>query len=154
MASLRRIPIYSYDGETGIFLKRYNSISEAEREMEVHNGSIRRILNELNHHVRGKVWMTEQFEKVEVVKNNVQATSQQVYMYDSKTGQYLQEFESLRAAARATEIPRYYITKCAREETYKSKYPYLFRSFKVDKLSLESSTTKCSKKSCETEDLL
>lgn len=142
LASLRRVPVYSYDGETGVFIKRYNSISEAEREMEVHNGSIRRILNELNHHVRGKVWMTEQFEKVEVVKNNIQATSQKVYMYDKATGAFLQEFSSLREAARETGHDR----NCLRNQietqnTARVKIKHLFRNFKVDNLYDESSTT-------------
>lgn len=153
MATLRHIPVYSYDEFTGEFLESYSSISEAERAMNVHAGSIRRTLNQLNHHVKQRVWMTEKFERVEVVPKNVQATSKKVYMYDSKTGQYLQEFDSLRAAAKDTAIPRNYITTSATEETIQGKYPRLFRFYKVECLSLESSTTNSSEKSREMESL-
>ena len=93
--------------------------------------------------------MTEKFEQIEVVPKNVQATSKKVYMYDSKTGKYLQEFESLRAAAKDTDIPRSHITTSATEERCHSKYPRLFRFYKVDNLSLESTTTNSSEKSHE-----
>ena len=76
-----------------------------------------------------------------------------VYMYDGKTGQYLQEFDSLRAAARDTAIPRSYIATSATEEKTWGKYPRLFRFYKVDCLSLESSTTNSSEKSREMESL-
>ena len=45
MATLRHIPVYSYDEFTGKFLESYSSIAEAERAMNVHAGSIRRALN-------------------------------------------------------------------------------------------------------------
>ena len=153
MATLRHIPVYSYDEFTGKFLESYSSISEAERAMNVHAGSIRRALNQLNHHVKQKTWMTEKFDQIEVVPKNVQATSKKVYMYDSKTGEYLQEFGSLRAAAKETAIPRSYITTSATTENIFSKYPRLFRFYKVECLSLESSTTNSSEKSCEMESL-
>lgn len=153
MATLRHVPVYSYDEFTGEFLESYSSISDAERAMNVHAGSIRRTLNQLNHHVKQRVWMTEKFERVEVVPKNVQATSKKVYMYDSKTGQYLQEFDSLRAAAKDTAIPRSYIAASATEERIWGKYPRLFRFYKVDYLSLESSTTNSSEKSREMESL-
>lgn len=153
MATLRHVPVYSYDEFTGEFLEGYSSIADAERAMNVHAGSIRRTLNQLNHHVKQRVWMTEKFERVKVVPKNVQATSKKVYMYDGKTGQYLQEFDSLRAAARDTTIPRSYIATSATEERTWGRYPRLFRFYKVDCLSLESSTTNSSEKSRETESL-
>lgn len=153
MATLRHVPVYSYDEFTGEFLESYSSIADAERAMNVHAGSIRRTLNQLNHHVKQRVWMTEKFERVEVVPKNVQATSKKVYMYDGKTGQYLQEFDSLRAAARDTTIPRSYIATSATEERTWGKYPRLFRFYKVDCLSLESSTTNSSEKSRQMESL-
>lgn len=153
MATLRHIPVYSYDEFTGEFLESYSSIAEAERAMNVHAGSIRRTLNQLNHHVKQRVWMTEKFEQIKVIPKNVQATSKKVYMYDSKTGQYLQEFDSLRAAAKDTMLPRSYITTSATEENIISKYPRLFRFYKVDVLSLKSSTTNSNEKSREMESL-
>lgn len=153
MATLRHIPVYSYDEFTGKFLESYSSIAEAERAMNVHAGSIRRTLNQLNHHVKQRVWMTEKFEQIKVVPKNVQMTSKKVYMYDSKTGQYLQEFDSLRAAAKDTTLPRSYITASATEENIISKYPRLFRFYKVDVLSLKSSTTNSNEKSREMESL-
>ena len=71
LSSLNRIPVYSYDGKTGEFIEGFESTAEAERVMQVYRGSIRRVLNVPNHHVRNRLWRTEKFDKVEVIPNNL-----------------------------------------------------------------------------------
>ena len=140
LATLKKIPVYSYDGETGIFIEKFDSISDAERAMGVYRGSIRRIINSPTHHVRNRLWKTEFFQSVPIVKNNVQATSKKVYQYDPKTGDFLKEFSSIREAARQTGYDRNTIMlQVAEREKRHSKY--LFRGYKVNNLFDESSTT-------------
>lgn len=140
LANLKKIPVYSYDGETGKFIEKFNSIADAERAMQVYRGSIRRIINDNNHHVRNRLWKTEYYDQVPIIKNNVQKTSKMIYQYDPKTGDYIATFSSIRQAARITGYDRNIIIKQVRQEE-KKHTKYLFRSFKVNNLYDESSTT-------------
>ena len=136
-----QIPVYSYDGNTGEFIEGFENVSAAERSMGVYRGSIRRILNDKIHHVKGRLWKTEKFDKVEVIKNNVQPTSLAVYIYDAKTGNFLQEFSSVREASRETGYNRSTIREQLSKDVVKCAKKYIFRYFKVDNLFNESSTT-------------
>ena len=140
LANLKRIPVYSYDGQTGNFIEKFNSIAEAERAMQVYRGSIQRIINDNMHHVRNRLWKTEYYEKVPVTKNNLQSTSKTIYQYDPNTGDYIATFSSIRQAARVTGYDRNTIIRQVRQEEKKHN-KYLFRSFKVNNLYDESSTT-------------
>lgn len=136
-----QIPVYSYNGETGEFIERFESVAAAERVMGVYRGSIRRILNDPLHHVKGRLWKTEKFNKVEVIKNNNQPTSLTVYIYDAKTGEFLQGFSSVREAARETGYNRSTIQEQLSKNVVKHAKKYIFRYFKVENLFNESSTT-------------
>ena len=140
LATLVGIPVFRYDGITGEYINSYPTISQAEREMNVHKGSIRRILNQLNHHVRGSVWMTTKVDKIPIVQNNLQPTSQQVHMYDSKSGIFIKSFISLREAAKCTGYNRAVIKNALKDRSIKIT-KHKFRTFKVDNLYDESSTT-------------
>lgn len=140
LASLKRIPVYSYDGNNGQFLERFDSISDAEKAMRVYRGSIRRIINDPIHHVRGRLWKTEYFKSVPIIANNQQPTSKKVYQYDPMTGIFLKEFSSIREAARITGYDKNTISlQIAEKEKKHSKY--LFRGYKVNNIYDESSTT-------------
>ena len=105
LAAFNRIPVYSYDGETGKFIERFESTAEAERIMQVYRGSIRRVLNDPMHHVRGRLWRTEKFDQVEVFKNNIQPNTKPIYRYDPQTGEFLQAYASIREAAKFADAP-------------------------------------------------
>lgn len=140
LSALNHIPVYSYDGQTGEYLERFNSIAEAEREMNVYRGSIRRIINDPIHHVRGRLWKTEKFDKVEIIPNNIQSNTKSIYRYDPITGEFLQEYASIREAAKITGFDRKTISdQVARKAKRERKY--VFRDFKVKNLYDESSTT-------------
>lgn len=138
LASFTSIPVYSYDGQTGNFIERFNSISEAERAMSVHYGSIRRILNQFQHHVKGRVWATEYFATVPVVANNQQANSIHIYMYDSKTGELLNEYASIREAARESGYNRCTIQEHVSRKSVKYGKKHTFRSEKLENLFQEA----------------
>lgn len=138
-ATLNHIPVYSYDGATGQFLERYDSISAAERAMGVHYGSIRRIINSDKHHVKGKLWRTDKLDSAPVVKNNIQPTSIKVCMYDSLSGDFLKEYDSIREAAKETTYDRSTIKNHIKKGVKGVRHT--FRDFKVDNLYNESSTT-------------
>ena len=140
LSTLKKIPVYSYDGETGLFIEKFDSISAAERAMHVYRGSIRRIINDPIHHVRNRLWKTEKVEQVPVIKNNIQSTSKKVYQYDPKTGELIGEFNSIREAAKITNYDRGTI-KLQVDEKEKKYSKYLFRGYKVNNLYDESSTT-------------
>lgn len=140
LASLRQIPVYSYDEFTGKFIQKFDSIAEAERQMKVYRGSIRRILNDPNHHVRNRLWKTEKFDYVEVVENNVQPNKKEIYRYDPITGNFLQSYSSIREAAKITGFDRKTISDQVAQKAKKEK-KYIFRDFKVDNLYDGSSTT-------------
>lgn len=140
LATFKRIPVYSYDGKTGVFIEKFESTAEAERAMQVYRGSIRRVLNVPGHHVRGRLWRTEKFDKIEVIPNNQQPTSKPVYRYDPQTGEFLQAYSSIREAARVTGFDRSTIINQVALKAKREK-KYIFRDFKVDNLYNESSTT-------------
>lgn len=138
LASFKRIPVYSYDGKTGKFIERFDSISDAERAMSVHYGSIRRILNQLSHHVKGRVWTTEYTETVPIVANNQQANSVHIYMYDSKTGELLHEYASIREAARESGYNRWTIQEYVGRKNVKYGKKHTFRTEKLENLFQEA----------------
>jgi len=136
-----QIPVYSYDGTNGIFVEKFESASAAERAMNVYRGSIRRVLNDPLHHVKGYLWKTEKFDKIEIIANNIQPSSKKIYIYDAKTGNFLREFSSIREAARETGYNRSTIQEQLSKEEVKRAKKYIFKYFKVDNLFDESSTT-------------
>ena len=140
LAAFNRIPVYSYDGKTGKFLERFESVAEAERQMQVYRGSIRRILNDPIHHVRDRLWRTEKFESVEIYANNIQPNIKPIYRYDPQTGEFLQSYASIREAAKITGFDRKTISDQVALKA-KRERKYVFRDFKVDNLYDESSTT-------------
>lgn len=141
LASFKRIPVYSYDEKTGKYLENFASIAEAERAMGVHYGSIRRVLNIPNRHTKNRLWRTEKFDSVEIIPNNIQANSIRVYMYDSITGEFLQEFSSVREAARITGYNRCTIQEHVSRNNVKKGKKHTFKNYKVGNLYNESSTT-------------
>lgn len=140
LAAFNRIPVYSYDGKTGKFIEGFESTAEAERTMGVYRGSIRRILNVPNHHVRGRLWRTEKFEQVQIIPNNQQPNTKPVFRYDPLTGEFLQAYTSIREAAKITGFDRKTISDQVARKAKREK-KYIFRDFKVDNLYNESSTT-------------
>lgn len=141
VAILNSIPVYSYDGTTGQFLERFDSAAEAERAENVYRGSIRRVLNNPNHHVHGKLWRTEYFEKIDIVPKAQPQNSKSIFIYDAKTGDFIIEYPSIREAARETGYNRSTIQEQLQKSEVKRAKKYIFRYFKVDNLFNESSTT-------------
>lgn len=140
LSNFARIPVYSYDGITGNYVAGYPSMAEAERQMDVYPGSIRRTVNNGSHKVRGYIWRTEKLDYIDVTPTGIQLSSKHIYQYDVKTGQYITEFASIREAARETGFDRKTISdQVAQKDKRHGKY--LFRSFKVDNIYDESSTT-------------
>lgn len=133
LAAFNRIPVYSYDGITGKFVQSYESIADAERIMNVYRGSIRRIINSHIHHVKGMLWLTEKFEQIEVVENNIQATSKNIHQYDPKSGEYICSFNSIREAAKLTGFDRKTISDQVAGKS-KKHTKYYFSSLKVDNI--------------------
>lgn len=140
LAAFNRIPVYSYDGTTGKFIEGFSSTAEAERAMNVYRGSIRRVLNIPQHHVRNRLWRTEKFDSVEIIPNNIQPNTKPIFRYDPITGEFLQAYSSIREAAKQTGFDRKTISDQVALKA-KRERKYIFRDFKVDNLYNESSTT-------------
>lgn len=136
-----QIPVYSYDCDTGNFIEEFESVTEAERKMSVYRGSIRRVLNDPKHRVKNRLWKTEKFDKIEVVLNNIQKTSKNVYVYDAKTGDFIKSFSSVRETSRETGYNRSTIQEQLQKEKVTKAKKHIFKYFKVDNLFNESSTT-------------
>lgn len=138
---LNRIPVYSYYADTGLFAESYDSIAAAERLNGVFHGSIRRILNDKKHTVKGKIWLTEKQNFIEPLLREPQASCKKVYMYDSQTGDLIKEFSSIREAGRESGYNRWTIQEhTSRNNVVKGK-KHTFKNFKVDNLYNVSSTT-------------
>lgn len=137
--TFRAIPVYLYDANTGEYVGSFPSFAEAERQIGVLHGTIRRALNQSTRTAGGYRWRTEKFDKIEVFENE-EIKSKPIYMYDAKTGTLLNGFSSTRAAAAATGYNKKTIQDHARGNIKTGK-KHLFRYFKVDNLYDESSTT-------------
>lgn len=142
LATISRIPVYSYDEYTGDFIERFDSIAAAEQAMQVHHGSIRRILNQYNHHVRHRIWTTEFLEQAPIVEKTKQPNSKHIYMYDSKTGELVAEYNSIREAARLSGYNRWTIQEHTGRQHIKLGKWHTFSTEKYENLFKgESSTT-------------
>lgn len=140
LATLNRVTIYSYDKNTGQFLEKFDSIADAERFFNVYHGTIRRVVNVVTRSAVNRYWRTEKFDKIDI-PILTQKHYKKVYMYDSQTGDFLQEFNSIREAARISGYNRCTIQEhVSRNNVKKGKY-HTFKDFKVDNLYRESSTT-------------
>ena len=101
---------------------------------------MRRVINSTTRTAANRFWRTEKFDKIEIIPN-IQKQSKTVYMYDAKTGEFLQEFSSIREAARITGYNRCTIQEhVTRNHIIKGK-KHRFTNFKVNNLYDESSTT-------------
>ena len=138
IASLNRVPVYSYDSKTGMFLQAYPSISEAARENNTWIRNLRRALN-THHCCRGKLWRTERYPIIEIIAAP-RPNSKQIHMYNSITGDFMKTFSSIREASRETRYNRSTIQEHIRGNVI-GKIPHTFRSFKVNNLYNGSSTT-------------
>lgn len=136
-----RIPVYSYDAITGNFIERFESCADAERAMGVYCGSVRRVVNTSNHTCKGRIWKTELFDKVEPMAWQAQCINKKVYVYDAKTGNFIIEYNSVREAARETGYDRKTIQNQLLKGRKTTAKKIAFRSYKVDNLFNESSTT-------------
>ena len=136
-----RIPVYSYDAITGEFIEGFESSAAAERAMGVYHGSVRRVVNTSNHICKGRIWKTERFDKVEPMLWQVQCVSKAVYSYNAKTGELIAEYNSIREAARETGYDRKTIQSQLQKGNSTAAKKIAFRSYKVDNLFNESSTT-------------
>lgn len=141
LSDMNRIPVYSYDIITGAFMEEYPSIAEAERAIGAHHGSIRRVLNLKNRRLHNRMWRTEKFDSIEPLENTKQKNSISVFLYDSNSGDFLAEFPSIREAARATGYNRCTIQEHVNRGHVVKGKKHTFRSFKVENLYNESSTT-------------
>lgn len=140
LAVFNRIRVYCYNGETGEYIGTYESMAEAERQIGVYPGSVRRVVNKPYNTVRGMLWRTEKFEQVPVLPRGIQSSSKHVYQYDIKTGLCIAEFNSIREAARTTGFDRKTISDQVANKAIKHT-KYFFSKDKVDNIYDESSTT-------------
>lgn len=140
LGSLNSIPIYSYDKETGAFLEEFKSSAEAERYFNVYHGTIRRVVNVEKRSAVNRYWRTEKFDSISI-PILTQKHSKKIYMYDSSTGELINEFDSIREAARMTGYNRCTIQEHVTRKSVKKGKKHTFTDFKVDNLYNESSTT-------------
>ena len=138
---LNRIPVYSYDMNTGEFIEGFESSAAAERAIGVYHGSVKRVVNLSNRTCKGRIWKTERFDHVDPFVFEPQKTCKRVYVYDAKTGDYIKEYESVRECARESGYNRSTIQEQLHRENVRQAKKYIFRYFKVDNLFNESSTT-------------
>ena len=138
MKALNSVKVYCYEKDTGLFVKEYESISAAERSFDVFHGSIRRVLNHPTRSAKNFYWRTEKTEKIVLPTIKVQPNSKKVYMYDSVTGQFLQEFCSIREAAIKSGYNRWTIQEHVSRKKIKRGKKHTFRDFKVNNLYLAS----------------
>lgn len=140
--SLDKLPVYCYNASTGEFIRRYETILEAEQDTGCLSGKIQRAISDEAHTVKGYIWKTEKVDHVQPRDNRLhQASSKPIYMYDSKTGEFLREFPSIRDATRQTGYDRATIKNQATRGTALIGHKHCFRTYKIDNLYDESSTT-------------
>lgn len=140
LGSFNKITIYSYDKITGKFLEKFDSSADAERFFNVYHGTIRRVVNVENRSAVNRYWRSEKFDSIPL-PDLTQKNCKKVYMYDSKTGELINEFNSIREAARITGYNRCTIQEHVTRKNVTKGKNHTFTDFKVDNLYNGSSTT-------------
>ena len=130
------IPVYCYDSVTGAYVNGYANVGEAERSLGAYYGTIRRAINTSCHTAKDYFWRTFKADSIEVPADYVRPVPRTICMYNVESGDFIQEFASIREAARSTIYTRQQISG---EMPEGSKH--VFKTFKVDNLYRESSTT-------------
>ena len=144
LSTLNSVPVFCYDKNTGEYVDGYSSLAEAERKYKVYHGAIRKSLNAPERTCADLFWRTQKFDKIEILEPK--KINKEVYIYDAKTGEFLQHCISIREAVRQgygdrRSIQRHLMGKKGTDPKYMKFCNYIFRSFKVDNIYSESSTT-------------
>lgn len=144
LSTMNAIPVFCYDKITGEYVNEFPSLAEAERHYSVYHGAIRKALNHPERTCANLLWRTQKFDKVEVLEPK--KINKQVYVYDAKTGFFLQEFSSIRETARngygdRRSIQRFLAGEKGTDPKWMKYCKYIFRPYKVDNIYSESSTT-------------
>lgn len=144
LSTMNAIPVFCYDKITGEYVDNFSSLAEAERCCNVYHGAVRKALNHPERTCSNLLWRTQKFDKIEVLEPK--ETNRRVYIYDAKSGDFLQEFPSIRETVRngygdRRSIQRFLAGKKGTDPQWMECCKYIFRSYKVDNIYSESSTT-------------
>ena len=144
VSSLRAVPVFCYDKETGKYVAEYPSLADAERYYNVYHGAVRKALNHPERTCANLFCRTQKLDSVEVLEPK--KINKEVYIYDSKTGDFLIEFPSIREASRngygdRRQIQRHLAGLKGTDPKWMKYCKYIYRSFKVDNVYSGSSTT-------------
>lgn len=144
LSTMNAVPVFCYDKNTGEYVDEYSSLAEAERKYDVYHGAIRKALNAPERTCADLFWRTQKFDKIEILEPK--KINKEVYIYDAKTGNFLHHCDSIRDAVRQgygdrRNIQRFLMGKKSPELKWMKQCKYVFRSFKVDNIYSESSTT-------------
>ena len=109
----REIYQYSLDG---ILIKKYNTLMSIGRELNIHVGDILSCCNGYLKTVSGFFWSftllndDEIINRIDIIKN-IKTKKRKIIQYDLNNN-YINEFNSIREAARFVEIGHYHIINC------------------------------------------
>lgn len=138
--TLNSIVVYQYDLD-GNFVQEYPSIADAARALNIYHSGIRKALHHPEKRAADSYWRFEKHDKIEPSKMwNHQPHAKKIYRYSSKTGELIDEFDSVREANRITGISRPTIQSHISGKVKIGK-DYTFRLDKLINLYDESSTT-------------
>lgn len=94
--------IYVYDKE-GFYYKSYERITEAAKDLNISEGSIRKCFNGLSIHASYYQFRNEKFDKIDSIPKNSK-TPISVCQIDPQTGKTIKIYPSLAAAARGVGL--------------------------------------------------
>jgi group I intron endonuclease len=122
--------ILSYDLK-GNFLKEYETIADAARDINRTRASILQALNIKNRSCHNKQWRIKENEnfikKIEVFNRAKPINRKKVYQF-TKVGEFIKEFESIREASKETKIGLSSIQHCVNKRIiFTSNYYFSYK---------------------------
>lgn len=107
--------VYMYDKKTGDYLNTFCSITEASKNAKVSISAISNCCNGRIKSAGNYIWSFEEEQNIFSANpffKKQDRRSRVIYVYDSKTGEFIQSFDSMAEASRATGILQGNISAC------------------------------------------
>lgn len=134
----KRRSVYQYD-LSGIFIKSYKSVSEAEKETKIPYYRISSCANNKTKSAGGYMWSYIKKEKIEPYKyydrkkkdKSKNPPNTKVYQYDLN-GKFIKEFNSIKDAIKELSIKNGSLISACCKGKKKSAYGYMWRYYKIE----------------------
>lgn len=116
--------IYQYTKE-GIFIKKFYSIKEAERNTSINHNSIHRVLNDPTQSAGGFLW-TSTYVKNIIYNKRKRPNSKAILQYDAKGG-FVKEWKSVTEAAKNLNLNVGNIIRNIKSNATPRKYKFVYK---------------------------